>query len=1017
MAGPSNRDISVRLRVLDDGSVVLANFGRQTGRTAAKAERNFARVEAASRRSAGAVQQFAASMGLLGGVTGAAIGIAAVVLPIVKAAQVTDRLQVALAGVRAVSGATADQMAELEEQARSLGATTQFSASQAAEAQEFLAKAGFEVNEVLGATPATLDLAAAGMLDLGRAADISSNILQAFEGDAEELQNIVDIMAATASNANTSVSQMGKAMEFVAPVANSFGVSIEETAAGIAVLSNAGFQAEKAGTGLRRVLVDLANPSGKLAAVMGELSVESDGLVAVMERVANSTLSAQDAMDIFGQRGGPAFNILRAGAASGREFAEMLQDVDGVARRIAETRLDNLSGDARKLGSALAELGIQVGENELIEDLRDLTQALTEFARGDAAAAIASNLFPALKSIFGLLASLVAARFGSRIFGALATSAATATGSLNLLATQLGTARGRFVVAGRAARIFGATLAALGGPVGLAILAGIGIFKLITRETELAKASEAAAEAQKTLNDELKTSRTASLDAVLTAAQAQRALVEELENATRNLQGETIPDRFLPQETVDRLEEARQKLAELEEQVSNTFPDLQAFGGAGPVIANAYGTVTDQVEGTESAMDRLEAATKRLGDQQSNAVNDARAFAAAQRDILQAQFEARAPDLDEDERLRQREELNNELARLQREQFDEERRLATKAASERLFLLKSNISDEQQLRRGQLAIRRDLAEEELDIERRKFQAIQQELLDSLAEEQRLREQSASAFDIADELERQARNAGKSQRALIDDAALEAMRASGQEAIELWQEFARLGGDAFRAARNIRQEAKGLEEEAEAAGENTKTLADEFKSVQQAIMDTEESLRQLTKERDLNTKVKVDDSEFREFLRRLAGGADFDVQVTPKGGPGQGNTQNRRLGGPILKAATGRRVPGGYGGGDKVRAMLEPGEYVVRKEAVRHYGGDLLAALNSMRLPPPIYRAGGGPAGEVLRRTSLRTPERDQVDVNLDLGGERFRLSGERETARALAKTLRGLSSSVPGGVG
>lgn len=321
---------------------------------------------------------FDAAKGLLL-VGGAVASIAAAATGVVTT---TADLNHALAGVRAVSGATTEQMSALEAQARDLGATTSFSAAEAAGAQEFLAKAGFSLDQVMQSTNATLQLAAAGQLDLARAADISSNVLSAFGKDASELQNVVDIMAATASGANTSVEQLGLAMQYTAPIAKAMGVSIEETSAAIGVLSNAGLQGEKAGTGLRNIFIKLANPSDRLRELMGDLTLETDGLAPIMKRLAESGLSAGEAMEIFGAEAGPAFNVMRDGADDLKDMAEGLNDVDGAAKSMAEARLDDLYGDLKKLNSAISELALILGSSGINSNLRAFVQELTFLAQG-----------------------------------------------------------------------------------------------------------------------------------------------------------------------------------------------------------------------------------------------------------------------------------------------------------------------------------------------------------------------------------------------------------------------------------------------------------------------------------------------------------------------------------------------------------------------------------------------------------------------------------------------------------
>lgn len=142
--------------------------------------------------------------------------------------------------VQAISGATGEQLEQLEEQARTLGSETRYSATEAANGMSFLARAGFEVNEITAAMPGLLDLAASSNMDLGRAADIASNILSGFGYEAEEAGRVSDVLAKGAATANTSVEQLGGAMQYVAPVASTLGLNIEELTAAVGFMSDAG---------------------------------------------------------------------------------------------------------------------------------------------------------------------------------------------------------------------------------------------------------------------------------------------------------------------------------------------------------------------------------------------------------------------------------------------------------------------------------------------------------------------------------------------------------------------------------------------------------------------------------------------------------------------------------------------------------------------------------------------------------------------------------------------------------
>jgi TP901 family phage tail tape measure protein len=187
-----------------------------------------------------------------------------------------------MAGVAAVSGAKGEDLKALRSLAKKMGASTKFSASQAAEAQSFLGMAGFKTNQILEALPATLDLAAAGNLDLGQAADIASNAISAFGLKAEETRRVADVMAKVAASANTSVSQLGEAFAYAAPAAHDFGMRMEEATALLGVAGNIGIQASAAGTALRAGAIELtkADKQNMLLEKLGVTVVDAETGVA-----------------------------------------------------------------------------------------------------------------------------------------------------------------------------------------------------------------------------------------------------------------------------------------------------------------------------------------------------------------------------------------------------------------------------------------------------------------------------------------------------------------------------------------------------------------------------------------------------------------------------------------------------------------------------------------------------------------------------------------------------------------
>lgn len=275
----------------------------------------------------------------------------------------------AMSTVRAVSSATDAQFKTLTETARELGATTRFTATQAAEGMVALARAGFEVSEQLESVDDTLMLAQAGALDLGRAAEITVNVLRGFRLEADQAGRVTDVLAFAANDASTDVNQLGDALKFVAPIAAGVGVSIEEVVASIEALSDAGLQGTLAGTGLRRTLSELESPSGKTRRVLkslgltaADVKISSVGLTEALIRLKEAGVDTGLAFELFGDRGGPAFEVLSNSIPKIQEGKRELEEAGGTAKMVAEIMDDNLNGALLRVKSAWEAVQLSFGE-------------------------------------------------------------------------------------------------------------------------------------------------------------------------------------------------------------------------------------------------------------------------------------------------------------------------------------------------------------------------------------------------------------------------------------------------------------------------------------------------------------------------------------------------------------------------------------------------------------------------------------------------------------------------------
>jgi TP901 family phage tail tape measure protein len=306
--------------------------------------------------------------------------------------------------VRALTGATGEAFERLRKQAIDLGSSTQFSAVQAAEAQAFLAQAGFETDQIFRALPSTLDLAGAAQLDLGRSADIVSNILTGLQLPVEELPHAVDVLAKAFISANTDLEMLGQGFKFVGPVASGFGVSLEETAAALGQLSNAGIQASSAGTGLRRIITTLAREQDKLGISTTDATGKLRPLADILEDIEARGLDAAEIMRIFGDRGGPALvALLGQGSGALRELTAELETAAGTAERIQEVQLTGLQAEITQLKSAAEGLAIAFGDSGLLGAATGIVSKLTDMVRGF------TNLEPPVQRAILVVGGLTAA--------------------------------------------------------------------------------------------------------------------------------------------------------------------------------------------------------------------------------------------------------------------------------------------------------------------------------------------------------------------------------------------------------------------------------------------------------------------------------------------------------------------------------------------------------------------------------------------------------------------------------
>lgn len=296
----------------------------------------------------------------------------------------------AMSNVKAATQESAENMVQLRQAALEFGASSVFTAEEAANAIEELGKAGLSTADILGgALEGSLNLASAGELGIARAAEIASITLSQFALDGSEASRVADVLAAGAGKALGSVDDLANALKFVGPIANSMGISLEETTGVLAMFAQQGIIGEQAGTSLRGMLSSLTSPSSlarKEIEGLGITLYDSRGGFLGMENAAGQLSKAYSGMTdeqrdaslgvLFGNQQITAARVLYQGGA--KDVAKWTSAVgdSGFAAKVAADRLDNLHGDIEKLGGAFDTALIRSG-SAANDTLRGLTQSAT----------------------------------------------------------------------------------------------------------------------------------------------------------------------------------------------------------------------------------------------------------------------------------------------------------------------------------------------------------------------------------------------------------------------------------------------------------------------------------------------------------------------------------------------------------------------------------------------------------------------------------------------------------------
>jgi TP901 family phage tail tape measure protein len=281
-------------------------------------------------------------------------------------AEFQDEIVRAFVIMKEGGNAAAGALSQLTEKALELGRDTLFSATDAAEGMQILARAGFNTREVLDSIGPVLDMAINGELELAESSEILVSAIRGFNLNAEDSKKVADVMTMGANAASTSLGELGEAFSYVAPVAMASGLSIEEVTAAIGLLSDSGIKGSMAGTSLRRILSELLAPTGKAKDIFKDANLtftDSSGrlkhLTSIVRDLQKANLTAGQVFEAFGDRAASGVEaLIIRGAPALMELQTQLENSQGAADRMSQAFRTTVIGRVRDLFASLKNLGL-----------------------------------------------------------------------------------------------------------------------------------------------------------------------------------------------------------------------------------------------------------------------------------------------------------------------------------------------------------------------------------------------------------------------------------------------------------------------------------------------------------------------------------------------------------------------------------------------------------------------------------------------------------------------------------
>lgn len=388
--------------------------------------------------------------------------------------------------VKATSGATGGEFQQLRDKALEMGAKTKFSASESAEALNYMALAGWDTKDMLGGIDGVMQLAAASGEDLGAVSDIVTDSLTAFGMKAKDSGRFADVLAQTSSKANTDVRGLGEAFKYAAPVAGALGYTVEDTSIAIGLMSNAGIKGEKAGTALRTMFTNLAKPTKAMQNKIEELGIsitDSNGKMLPMRDVMDQLRGkfkglskdqqASAAATIFGKEAmSGALAVINASDEDYKKLTKSIDNSTGASKRMSDEMEGGIGGSIRKMKSAIESMAISIGDvlaphiRKAADFLAMLADKFTNMPGWVKTGVVGLGIFAAALGPLILTTGAFTAALGSIMttIGPVMTGITKAGGLMNFLATKA-------PFAAKGLTLVGGAFKFMLGPVGLAIAA------------------------------------------------------------------------------------------------------------------------------------------------------------------------------------------------------------------------------------------------------------------------------------------------------------------------------------------------------------------------------------------------------------------------------------------------------------------------------------------------------------------------------------------------------------------